>query len=446
MFKAEEIFKLFNVERKGSQEIKRVVTDSRKADKDSLFVALIGENMDGHKFISSAFDNGCPLAIASYIPKGLDSEKIILVDDTRDALLKIAGLYRRKFSIPLVGITGSVGKTTTREFVSLVMKKKFKLLKNEENLNNEIGVSHTLFNLDDSYGACCMEMGMDGLGQIEKISEAACPNIAVITNIGISHLEKLKTRENILKAKTEILKPMKKGSPLVLCKDNDLLDKYKNDDYRIISYGIKEENADVRAKNIVLNGKSTEFDVASPFGNFKCSIPTVGEHNVLNALAALTVGNLLGISNEDMVSALKDYEAVGLRQKEIEKNGIKYVADCYNASPDSLIAASGALSSVKTGGKKYMVVSDMLELGESERELHRDCGVKMSELDIDCILGTGALTKSLTEGAENKIKALYFEDKESLAQYIKDVQKEGDIFWFKASRGMKLEDVLEKIL
>lgn len=291
-----------------------------------------------------------------------------------------------------------------------------------------------------------MEMGMDGLGQIEKISESAYPQIAVITNIGISHLEKLKTRENILKAKTEILKPMKKGSPLVLCKDNDLLGSYKNDDHRIISYGIKEGSADVKAQNIVLNGNGTEFDVVSPFGNFKCSIPTIGEHNVLNALAALTVGNLLGISNEDMVSALKEYEAVGLRQKEIEKDGIKYVADCYNASPDSLIAAAKALSSIKAEGKKYMVVSDMLELGESERELHKDCGVKMAGLDIDCILGTGELTGHLIKGAGEKGKAIYFEDKNSLAQYIENEKKAGDIFWFKASRGMKLEDVLEKIL
>ncbi len=446
MFKAEEIFSLFNVEKRSSQEIEKVVTDSREADENSLFIALIGENQDGHNFISSAFDKGCPLAVASYIPKGQQDEKIILVNDTKDALLKIAGLHRRKFNIPLVGITGSVGKTTTREFISLVMKKKFRLLKNEENLNNEIGVSHTLLKLDDSYDAVCMEMGMDGLGQIEKISQSALPQIAVITNIGVSHLEKLKTRENILKAKTEILKPMKKGSPLVICKDNDLLSEYKNEDYRIISYGIKEKSADVVGKNITFADSGTKFDVSAPFGNFECFIPVIGEHNVLNALCALAVGNLLGVPNEDMVSALKAYEPVGLRQREIEKNGIKYIADCYNASPDSLLAACNALSSLKTEGKKYMVVSDMLELGENERELHTSCGEKMATLDIDCVLGIGELTEKLIEGAENGIKALHFQNKQKLAQHIRDVQKKGDIFWFKASRGMKLEDVLEKIL
>ena len=446
MFKAEEIYASFGIKKESSLEIKRIVTDSRKADKDSLFVAIIGENMDGHNFIASALEKGCPIVVASRIPEGVDEEKIILVEDTRDALLKIAGLYRRKFSIPLVGITGSVGKTTTREFVSLVMKKKFKLLKNEENLNNEIGVSDTLFRLDESYGASCMEMGMDGLGQIEKISTACYPQIAVITNIGISHLEKLGSRENILKAKTEILKPMDKGSPLIICKDNDLLCNYENPDHRIISYGIKNKDADVRAENIEVKGTATTFDVIAPFGNFPCTIPTVGEHNVLNALAAFCVGNLLGISNEDMADALSNYESVGLRQKLMEKDNIKYVADCYNASPDSLMAAAKALSSMKTEGKKYMVVSDMLELGSDEEELHRNCGKEMAEMDIDAVLGTGRLTKCLIDGVNNKKEAHHFSDKDSLAEFIGKVRQENDIYWLKASRGMKLEDILEKLL
>ena len=446
MLTAGEIAKALGIEKTFDQVIEKVVTDSRLAGKNTLFVALIGENTDGHKFISSALKNGCPFAVASFVPQGVDASKLLLVDDTKSALLKIAGCYRRKFNIPLVGVTGSVGKTTTREFISCVMRKKFSLLKNEENLNNEIGVSHTLLSMNNNHTAAVMEMGMDGLGQIEKISTACYPQIAVITNIGVSHLEKLKTRENILRAKTEILIPMDKGAPLVLCKDNDLLSQYSNDDFKIYSYGIASKDADVKAVNIKNFDDRTEFEIVSPFGNCKCMIPINGEHNVLNALAAFTVGSLLKIDKEDIIAALKEYKTVGMRQNVIERDNIKYVADCYNASPDSLLAAAKTLSQSKSSGRKILVVSDMLELGDNEKQLHRECGEKIKELPIDALLGIGKLTQELIKGAQGMKETKFFETKEELSRFLAGYRRKNDTFWFKASRGMKLEEVFEKLI
>lgn len=425
-------------------EIISVSTDTRTIENGSLFVCIKGENFNAHLFASQAAEKG---AVCIMAEEKVECEcTVIYVSSTRQAQLDLARFYREKFSIPVVGITGSVGKTTTKEMISCVMEAKYKTLKTEGNFNNDIGVPRMIFRLDESYGAAVLEMGMSALREISVLTKAVRPTCSVISNIGVSHIENLGSRENILKAKLEILEGMEKGSTLFINGDDDMLSSVESDDFDIVRYGIDGENLDYTAINILQDNEKTEFEIQYDGKCCKIVLPTIGIHNVYNALAAFAVGIYHGISAEECASALEKYVPSGMRQKIVRKNGIIFIEDCYNASPDSQKASMNALMLID--GKRHIaVIGDMLELGSYSEKAHREVGEYAAEKNVDILFTYG---KEAEFSADSARKAglenvLVFSDKALLAERLLEILEEGDVVSFKASRGMRLEEVIKKI-
>lgn len=428
-------------------QVSSISTDTRTIEQGSVFVALKGKNFDGHDYAKKAIELG---AYAAITERAIEGAECIIVDSTQTALLDVASYYRDKFDIKLVGITGSVGKTTTKEFVSLVMSKKFKTLKTQKNFNNEIGLPMTLFNLSYEHEAAVIEMGMSNLGEISRLSLTAKPNICLITNIGFSHIENLGSQENILKAKMEILDGADENAPLILSKDDKLLKSVKvREGRKVIFYSISDSSADVFASDIKTIGERIEFNINCDGKSYKAVINCLGEHNVKNALAAFCVGREYDIDPEDMISAIAEFVPDGIRQGVSEINGAKIIADCYNSSPDSAKASLHTLSQVDCEGKKIAVLGDMFELGKMARELHKSVGEVVFSEGIDILLCYGELSEYYVKGAVKKgfdeNNARVFSTKEELAEHLKSIMKKGDAVLFKASRGMKFEDIIEMI-
>lgn len=438
-----EIAKVCGGEFNIDTEITSVAIDTRKIEKGCLFICIKGERFDAHRFIDEAFEKG---AAAVMISEDVKIDKpYIKVDDTAKQMLSLAGYYRSKFDIPIVALTGSVGKTTTKEFTHLVVNSKYKAIKTLGNLNNEIGLPQMLFMLDSSTEAAVIEMGMNHFGEIHRLSTATQPTVGIITNIGVSHIENLGSREGILEAKLEILDGLKKGAPLLLNGDNDLLSTVKNDDYKIYFYAV-DNDADFKAIDIKENPNTTSFTVQYFGKEQKITIPAIGKHNVYNALAAFAVGILLDIDAETAADALKTYEPSGMRQKVVEINGITSIEDCYNASPDSMKAGITTLAGIQAC-KKIAVLSDMLELGEYSEQAHYDVGTMAAENKIDYLLCVGSDAKYIVDGARDNglLNAYLFDSKQSLTDKLFEIAEKGDAVLFKASRGMKLEEVISEI-
>ena len=426
-------------------EITNICTDSRDVKPGSIFVALCGEKFDGHAFVKTAMENGALWAI---VQKEGDygTDKLLFVNTTRQAFLDIAGLYRSKFGPKVIAVTGSVGKTTTREMIAAVIKSRYKTLKTENNLNNEVGVPKTILELDDSIEAMVLEFGMVNLGEIRELTVPAKPDIAVITCIGTCHIENLGSRENIKKAKFEIVEGLKKGGTLLLNKDNDMMKDICLPDYNVIYYAVEDVSADIRAKDIEEHDGETDFTIVSKYGEYRAHIPAMGVHNVLNALAGFGAGVEAGIEPEACALALGNFKNTGMRQKVQICRGVTVVEDCYNANPDSMKAALNTLGAQKleAGAQKFAVLGDMLELGTVAESSHKEVGVLAAE-KADILLCYGELSKLMVLGAaENKMeKAYHFETKEELAEYLRKNAKSGDMVWLKASRGMRFEDIAE---
>ncbi len=428
-------------------EVSSISTDTRTIEKGAVFVALKGKNFDGHDYAKKAMELG---AAAVVTERAIEGAECIIVDSTQTALLDIASYYRDKFNIRLIGITGSVGKTTTKDFVSLVMSKRFKTLKTQKNFNNEIGLPMTLFNLTNEHEAAVIEMGMSNFGEISRLSLTAKPNMCVITNIGYSHIENLGSRENILKAKMEILDGADENAPLILSKDDKLLKTVKvRESRKVIFYSISDSSADVFASDILTKSDRIEFNINSDGNVYKAVINCLGEHNVKNALAAFCVGRECGIRPKDMIDAIGEFAPDGIRQKVSDINGVKIIADCYNSSPDSAKSAIHTLSQIDTTGRKIAVLGDMLELGQFSKELHRSVGESVFEEKIDLLLCFGEMSEYYIKGAVKKgfdeSKAKLFDSKKELSKYLKTEIKENDVVLFKASRGMKFESIIEEL-
>lgn len=446
----QEIVKAVDGKMEGAEsadpDILSVSTDTRKISPGSLFIPIKGERFDGHDFIEAAYAAGAA-AVLSEIPVS-GHECVVTVSDTRKAYLDLASYYRRRFPVTVVGVTGSVGKTTTKEMIADVLESQYHTLKTEGNLNNEIGLPATLLQLDSSYRAAVIEMGMSAFGEISRLSRCAAPNISVITNIGESHIEYLGSREGILKAKLEILDGMDSHAPLILNADNDLLAGVINDLAReMIYYGIDNPNAEIRAIDIVEQNMTTKFDILYYGKTIHAVIPTVGKHNVLNALAAFTVGFVLDIAPEQIVEALSRYVPSGMRQKIVNSHGIIFIEDCYNASPDSMKASIGVLSSVSCTGKRIAVLADMLELGEHSAEAHERVGRMVAQSNADMLYCFGKQSKNMLYAAQQcgMKDAYWFDDKKRMAREIRKNIATGDCILFKGSRGMRLEEVIYQI-
>lgn len=448
MFTSKEIARVTGGELVGEDvTVSSVSTDTRTIERGALFVAVKGERFDGNDYIEQAAQNGAAAALSDKKERVPADIPVIYVEDSREAQLKLARRYRDKFDVKLCGVTGSVGKTSTKDMIYAVLSAKFRALKTEGNFNNDIGLPKTLFRLDEEYGAAVIEMGMSGRGEISALSRTAHPDIAVITNIGWCHIESLKTRENILAAKLEILDGMDGGSsPLVVCGDDEFLGKLTAErvgSHKLIKYGFGAEN-DIRAENVKHVDGGEEFSLIFKGRSYAAKVPAIGEHHILNALAAFAVGIELGMTAETIIPAFMRYESSGLRQK-IEKRGnITVILDCYNASPTSMKSALNVLSSLEDGeGRKIAVLGDMLELGERSAELHAGLAEYSGLADAFYLYGSemAALYKELLKKG---VPAVHSEDKEELANKLLENIKSGDIILFKGSRGMKMEEIAEK--
>ena len=423
-------------------EISGICIDTRKITPGCLFICIKGERFDAHQFAQEAIDKG---AAAVMIHEDIVINGCaVKVENTSKALLDLGSYYRSKFNLYLVGLTGSVGKTTTKEFTYLVVQSKYNAIKTLGNLNNEIGLPQMLFQLDSTTQAAVIEMGMNHFGEIHRLSSAAKPTLALITNIGTSHIENLGSREGILKAKLEILDGLEKGATLLLNGDNDLLKTVKNDEYNICFYGIK--NGDFTADDIVENDGKTSFTIHYFSKVQSVTIPTIGIHNVYNALAAFAVGYFLDIEAERCAYALGQYQPEGMRQKSVDFKGITVIEDCYNASVDSMKAAINTLANTK-GKRKIAVLSDMLELGDYAVQAHETVGKLAGAAGIDFLFTVGELSQNIHNSAiENGVKnAVHFNNKEELATRLIETLETGDTVIFKASRGMALEEVIHNL-
>ncbi|MBR0414735.1 MAG: UDP-N-acetylmuramoyl-tripeptide--D-alanyl-D-alanine ligase [Clostridia bacterium] len=424
--------------------ISSICTDTRKIEKGCLFIAFEGERFDAHDFAAQAAEQGAAALICH--KKVTCSAPVLYVEDTRTAYLDIAGYYRSLFSIPLVGITGSVGKTTTKEFIALALSAKFKTLKTEGNFNNDIGMPATLLRLDSSYEAAVIEMGMNHFGEIHNLVLRSRPTMGVITNIGVSHIENLGSRDGILKAKLEILDGMQPDAPLLLNADNDKLATVKVEGRPVYYFGIENPGADFRAQDIRRTTESTDFTIVYSGGRQEVHIPAVGNHNVLNALCAFGVAVLSGIDAKKVAQKLAEYEPAGRRQKIVKCSDFTVIEDCYNASTDSMRAAIETLAQMNAK-KKIAVLADMLELGDYAQRLHEEVGEFCARQKIDAVLAYGDQARFYCEKAKEGgvPQTEFFEDKQALLEAVSACAEDDSVLLFKGSNGMHLEETINAL-
>ncbi len=426
--------------------VTNITIDSREAGEGTLFFAIKGDRFDAHDFVPDVIAKGAVAAVCSRPIEGMPSEKLLLVDDTRRAFLALAKYYRAKFAIPVVGLTGSVGKTTTKEMVAAVLSQKFKTLATQGNFNNEIGLPKMCFRLDSSFEAAVFEMGMSGFGEISRLTDTARPTVGIITNIGVCHIEMLGSREGILRAKMEILEGMDANAPLIINGDNDLLPEgVKGIPNPVIVCGVDCENADCRAEEIQQSSEAMRFVINWRGARYPVTLPAVGIHNVYNACIAFACGMLLGVSPEQAVRGLSVYVPTGMRQKIVRKGGVTVIEDCYNASPDSIKASLRVLRDMDCQ-RRIAVLGDMKELGSYSRTAHLACGKAAGDCGVDVLLAVGDEAKGYVEGAGNTVPRVeHFDDKQALVQALSEMLHEGDAVLVKASRAMKLEEVIAGI-
>ena len=427
--------------------INAVVTDSRKVVPGCVFVCFPGERVDGHTFAAGAYKNGAAYIIANHPVEGVPENRTVVVPSSHMAMVRMASNYRMLFSPKMIGVTGSVGKTTTKEFCYAVLSAFGRTLKTEGNQNNEIGLPNTLFRLEPDTEYAVVEMGMSNLGEIERLARCARPNAGIITMVGVSHLESLGTRENILKAKLEICAGLPDGAPLALNADNDLLPTAKIPPrLRPVWFGIDAENADVRAVDIAPAGTGTSFTlVDKEFGKFEVTIPTAGRHTVYDALAAYAAATRLGLDAARAAAALADYRTTGMRQNIVEKQGVTIIEDCYNASPDSMKAALSVLHDLPVQGRRIALLGDMLELGDATETGHRQTGEWAAGAGVDLLIAYGPLSAAMAEAAKAKeVSVIHCQTAQEVVQCLQQNVHPGDALLAKASHAMGLEDVLQK--
>ncbi|MCL2518611.1 MAG: UDP-N-acetylmuramoyl-tripeptide--D-alanyl-D-alanine ligase [Oscillospiraceae bacterium] len=410
--------------------ITNISTDSRDIGENTVFIALKGEIFDGHDFIESTLENGAVCVISEKSLPG----NVIVVEDTYKALADIAQFHKRKINPLTVAVTGSVGKTTTKEFIYYVVAEKYHAFKSEGNFNNEVGVPKTMLRMGREFKALVLEMAMRGKGEIGKLSLCAEPDIAVITNIGMSHIELLGSKENIRDAKLEILQGLKPSGKLILNGDDEYLKNIPNAIY--VAFNNPE------AKYIIHHiRKYYGYTIFSVNDTNEIRIPTIGEHNVFDAAVAYAVGREIGMDDEQILKGLNKFKHAAMRQNIYIYGGFTVIDDCYNASPDSMKAAIKVLRRYNRG-KKIAVLGDMLELGTISEEMHKQVGKAVTENNIDVLFTFGESAANIAVGALESgfTGEIYkFNEINDLNEKIKQTLNKGDTILFKASRAMKLE-------
>ena len=424
-----------------------VTTDSRKITEGLLFVALKGENFNGEDFAQDAINKGAAAVLVSKSAKNIDGVMII-VDDTLTAYQQIARNWRERFNIPVVAITGSNGKTTTKDLTAAVLSSLGKVCKTTANFNNEIGVPMTLLELNDSHAAAVVEIGMRGLHQIENLAQYVKPTIAIVTNVNETHIELLGSIENIARAKGELVQAIKAGGTVILNADNPYtlnMKKIAAPNVRIFTYGL-ENAADLTAENIFVNGSMTNFVLKYGGESYDFEIPVIGRHNVSNALAAIAAGLSVGLTIDEIKRGISTLTTTKMRFEVIRRDGLTIVNDAYNASPASMRAAIQTVAEVYNA-RKIAVLGDMLELGDISKKVHREIGAELVANNFDTLITYGELGKFIADGAKDAgLKNIFVTDThEAAAKKIREVVRQGDVILFKASHGMHLEKVIELI-
>ena len=430
--------------------------DTRTIKEGDIYIGIKGENFDGNIFWKKALDNGA----MGVIVQGIDFDKndielyqdkvIIEVEDTLQALYKLASYKREIYDVPVIAITGSVGKTSTKDLVANVVAQKYKICKTIGNNNNNIGMPFTILNAPNDIEAFVLEMGMNHFGEIHLLSEIAKPNICIITNIGTSHIGNLGSRENILKAKLEILDGAKHPY-IVINNDNDLLHKWykeNKDNIEIRTYGVNEKS-DIQAKDIQLYENGSKYYTNLNNKEEKIKVPIGGEHFVLNSLCAIAVGELLNIENEDIKRGIETFSLTKNRMEVIElKNGIKLINDAYNSSVESVKASLAYMNHMKAN-RRIAVLGDILETGKFALTLHKEIGKIVCENQVDVLICSGEnakyIAKSAKENGFDEKNIYYFENKENIVELLKQMIQPEDVILFKASNGMRFFDIAEKI-
>ena len=426
--------------------------DTRTINEGDIYIGIKGEKFDGSKLWDEALEKGAKAVIVENIEIEKDKlqkyadKAIIKVENTLEALYKLAEYKRSLYDIPVIAITGSVGKTSTKDIIANVVSTKYKTLKTEGNNNNNIGLPMTILKLKD-HEALVVEMGMNHFGEISLLTKIAKPTIAVISNIGTSHIGNLGSRENILKAKLEILEGMEKPI-LVINNDNDLLhDWYEKNKEKIEIHTIGIENqSEINAKKIKLKEESSEFTAKTKQEEVKVNVPVGGTHFVYNSLCAIAIGKLLDISTENIIKGISTFELTKKRM-DIKKldNGAIIINDSYNASYESMKASIEFLAK-HTGERKIAVLGDMFELGEYTKELHEKVGKEIVKNKIDVLICSGEYSKYIIEKVKNSsTKTFYYENKEQIVEKLQKELKNGDVVLVKASNAMKFYEICQKL-
>ena len=424
--------------------------DTRLINKDDVYIGIKGESFDGNKFYKDALDKGASVCILDNIDEVDDKYKdktIVKVEDTIKAIGLLAKYKRSLYNIPVVAVTGSVGKTSTKDMIAAVLSTEYKVLKTEANYNNHIGLPLTILKLTDE-DILVVEMGMNHFGEISLLTNIAKPTLAVITNIGTSHIGNLGSRENILKAKLEILEGMKIPR-MIINNDNDLLHKWYEENkekIEIHTYGINN-SSDVIAEKIELGEEKSKFVVKTSSEKVNIDVPVGGEHFVYNALCGFMVGKVLGLTAKEIQNGISKFELTKKRMDiRVLKNGATLINDSYNASYESMKASLKYLSS-RTDLRKIAVLGDMLELGDFSKELHEKVGEEVANDNIDVLICRGEFAKNIISKANKnkKTQCILLQNNEEILSKLQEILKEGDGVLIKASNGMKFYEICQKL-
>lgn len=445
------------------REVENVAIDSRKIKKDGLFIAIRGARADGHSFIPQVMESGALCALSE---KSLGDVPYpyIQVDSCLQALKSIAEHYRKSLDIKVVGITGSVGKTSTKEMIASILSQKYCVLKTEGNYNNEIGLPLTVFNLREEHQAAVLEMGISEFGEMSRLSKIARPDICVFTNIGFAHLESLGSRDGILKAKTEMLEYMNPNGVIILNGDDDKLRSFRpSNGLTPVYYGLNA-GFPFHAEAIVSRGiEGTDALFATPSSSFRAHIPLPGSHMVYNALAGIATGIHLGLSKDELIAGIESLTPIPGRSNLIRTGCFSIIDDCYNANPASMKSSLSVLAD--SPSRTVAILGDMFELGPREKEMHRDVGRYAAEQSVDVLVCIGPLSAEMAQGARDALEqekkdlgfsaetandsasadVYHFPTKEAFFQAEKQILQPGDTILVKASHGMEFSKIVERL-
>lgn len=422
----------------GSLTVNAIETDSRNIKKGTLFAAISGNRADGHDYIESSIEKGMVCALCEKEPSC--DTPYILVDSTLNALKDIAAYYRSLFTIPIIGVTGSVGKTSTKEMISSVLSQRFDVHKTAGNFNNELGVPLTLFKLEEHHEVAVIEMGINSFGEMSRLGKIVRPDFEVFTCIGNCHLEKLIDKDGVYRAKTEMLDYLNENGKVFYNGDDDKLIRLKDTEYDTISFGLGIEN-DYHAVNIsnaLTEGVSCKIICKN--GSFNVTVPAIGDFMVSNALCAAAIGEALGMTTDEIKIGIESFKNVGSRSNVINTGYITIIDDCYNANPTSVKASINTLA--RFDKRTVAIIGDMKELGEHENELHEETGKYICDRGIELLICVGPLSLYMSKGYDG---SKYFENIEDCINILDSLIQKDDVVLVKASHSMHFENIVEKL-